>query len=115
VSEQFVSERNIRFLLYEVFDASSLIKYPRYAEHSREIFDMVFETALKLGRDLFKPSFREMDKNQPEFIDGCVKVHPKVREIMRICGEGGWISATAPMELGGQQLPSLVGFVPMFI
>jgi len=115
VSEQFVSERNIRFLLYEVFDASSLIKYPRYAEHSREIFDMVFETALKLGRDLFKPSFREMDKNQPEFIDGCVKVHPKVREIMRICGEGGWISATAPMELGGQQLPSIVGFVPMFI
>lgn len=115
MSEKFVSERNLRFLLYEVFDASSLLEYKRYAEHSREVFDMIFETALKLGRDLFKPTFREMDKNQPEFVEGRVKVHPKVKEIMRICGEGGWISATAPAELGGQQLPSIVGFVPMFI
>ena len=115
MAEKFVSERNIRFLLYEVFDASSLVKYPRYADHSRDIFDMILGTALKLGRDLFKPTLQEMDKNQPEFVDGRVKVHPKVKEIMRICGDGGWISATAPAELGGQQLPSLVGFVPMFI
>jgi alkylation response protein AidB-like acyl-CoA dehydrogenase len=115
VAEKFVGERNLRFLLYEVFDASSLVKYTRYADHSREVFDMILETALKLGRDLFKPSFREMDQNQPEFVDGRVKVHPEVKEIMRICGEGGWISATAPAELGGQQLPSLVGFVPIFI
>ncbi len=115
MAEKFVGERNLRFLLYEVFDASSLIKYPRYAEHSREVFDMIIETALKLGRDLFKPTLREMDKNQPEFVDGRVKVHPKVREIMRICGDGGWISATAPAELGGQQLPSMVGYIPMFI
>ncbi len=56
-----------------------------------------------------------MDKNQPEFVDGRVKVHPKVKEIMQICGAGGWISATAPAELGGQQLPVILGFVPMFI
>ncbi len=115
MAEKFVSERNLSFLLYEVFDASSLIKYPRYAEHSREVFDMIIETALKLGKDHFKPTLREMDKNQPEFVDGHVKVHPKVRDIMRICGEGGWISATAPTELGGQQLPSIVGYIPMFI
>ena len=115
MAERFVGERNLRFLLYEVFDASSLVKYTRYADHSREVFDMILETALKLGKDLFKPAFREMDKNQPEFVDGRVKVHPKVKEIMRICGEGGWISATAPADMGGQQLPSLVGFVPMFI
>ena len=115
MADKFVSERNIRFLLYEVFDASSLLKYPRYTDHSREAFDMILETALKLGRDLFKPTLREMDKNQPEFVDGQVKVHPKVKEIMQICGAGGWISATAPAELGGQQLPVILGFVPMFI
>jgi len=115
LADKFVSERNLRFLLYEVFDASSLLKYPRYADHSREAFDMILETALKLGRDLFKPILQEMDKNQPEFADGRVKVHPKVKEIMQICGSGGWISATAPQELGGQQLPVILGFVPMFI
>ena len=76
---------------------------------------MILETALKLGRDLFRPSFREMDKNQPEFVGGRVKVHPQVKEIMQICGAGGWISATAPQEFGGQQLPAILGFVPMFI
>ena len=115
MAEKFVSDRNIRFLLYEVFDAPSLLEYSRYADHSGEAFDMIVETALKLGRDLFRPSFREMDKNQPEFINGRVKVHPQVKEIMQICGSGGWISATAPLELGGQQLPAILGFVPMFI
>ncbi|MGZ3579682.1 MAG: acyl-CoA dehydrogenase family protein, partial [Syntrophales bacterium] len=115
MADKFVSERNIRFLLYEVFDATSLLKYPRYADHSREAFDMILETALKLGRDLFRPTLREMDTNQPVFVDGRVKVHPQVKEIMQICGAGGWISATAPQELGGQQLPVILGFVPMFI
>jgi len=115
MAEKFVNERNIRFLLYEVFDALSLTKHPRYADHSREVFDMVLDTALKLGRDLFKPALREMDRNQPEFVNGRVKVHPQIKEIMKICGEGGWISATAPAELGGQQLPSLIGYIPMFV
>jgi alkylation response protein AidB-like acyl-CoA dehydrogenase len=115
LAEKFVSERNIKFLLYEVFDVASLLKYPRYADHSRDTFDMILETALKLGKDLFKPTLQEMDKNQPEFVDGRVKVHPKVKEIMQICGAGGWISATAPQELGGQELPVILGFVPMFI
>ncbi|MEN6319477.1 MAG: acyl-CoA dehydrogenase [Syntrophaceae bacterium] len=115
MTEKFVNERNIRFLLYEVFDALSLIKHPRYADHSQEVFDMVLNTALKMGRDLFKPILREMDRNQPEFIDGRVKVHPQIKEIMKICGEGGWISATVPAELGGQQLPSIIGYIPMFV
>jgi butyryl-CoA dehydrogenase len=115
LADKFVSERNIRFLLYEVFDATSLLEYPRYADHSREAFDMILETAMKLGRDLFRPALREMDTNQPVFVDGRVKVHPQVKEIMQICGAGGWISATAPAELGGQQIPVILGFVPMFI
>jgi butyryl-CoA dehydrogenase len=34
---------------------------------------------------------------------------------MRTCGEGGWISALAPYEYGGQQLPLLIGAVTRFI
>jgi hypothetical protein len=35
--EKFVSERNLKFLLYEVFDAESLTRYSYYGEHDREI------------------------------------------------------------------------------
>ncbi|MBI4777285.1 MAG: acyl-CoA dehydrogenase [Deltaproteobacteria bacterium] len=108
MAEKFVSERNLRFLLYEVFDVESLTRYPVYEEHNRDIFGIVLETALKMGRDLFRPCFQEMDRNPPEFVDNEVRVHPMVATILRQLGEGGWISANAPYELGGQQLPHLV-------
>ncbi|MCD6570024.1 MAG: acyl-CoA dehydrogenase [Deltaproteobacteria bacterium] len=115
MAEKFVSERNLRFLLYEVFDITSLLQYPYYAEHTPEVFDMILETALKIGRDMLYPHLEEMDKTPPEFVDGKVKVHPVVRIFMKECGQGGWISAMAPMEIGGQQLPNMIGLVPGFI
>ncbi len=105
MAEKFVSERNLKFLLHEVFDVSQLTQYPYYADHSREVFDMVLETALKMGEDLYKPYFEEMDRLPVELVDGRVKVHPHVRTIMRECGAGGWIGAEFPYEAGGQQLP----------
>ncbi|MBI5585187.1 MAG: acyl-CoA dehydrogenase [Deltaproteobacteria bacterium] len=115
MAEKFVSERNLKFMLYEVFDAETLTQYEYYAEHGREIFDLVLDTALKLGRDILQPLLREMDQNPPQFSDGAVKVHPMVRDWMRTCGEGGWISALAPYDHGGQQLPLLIGAVIRFI
>ena len=62
MAEKFISDRNLKFLLYEMFDVESLLKYPRYTDHSREVFDMVMDTAMKMGKNLFKPIFSEMDK-----------------------------------------------------
>ncbi len=115
MAERFVSERNLKFLLYEVFDLESLTRYPYYQDHSRETFDLVLETALRLARDLLKPVLREMDQDPPGFSGGKVTVHPSVRKIMRECGEGGWIAAHAPYELGGQQLPLLMTSACRFI
>ncbi|OPY89834.1 MAG: Acryloyl-CoA reductase (NADH) [Syntrophaceae bacterium PtaU1.Bin231] len=109
MAEKFISDRNLKFLLYEMFDVESLLRYPRYADHSREVFDMVIETAMKMAKELFKPILQEMDRNQPEYVDGTVKVHPQVRAIMRECGAGGWIGATLDTEYGGQQLPKMIG------
>jgi butyryl-CoA dehydrogenase len=115
LAEKFVSERNLKFLLYEVFDASSLTQYPYYAEHSREMFDMLLDTAMRIGKDLLYPCLGEMDKTPPELVGDYVKVHPIIRTFMRECGEGGWISATAPMECGGQQLPHIINLIPNYI
>lgn len=102
-------------MLYEVFDATSLLQYPRYMDHSRETFDMILDTAMKIGTNLLKPVLGDMDKCPPEFVGGKVKVHPIVRSLMKEYGEGGWISATAPVEIGGQQLPNIVNLIPNFI
>lgn len=83
MADKFIDDRNLKLLLYEMFDVESLLKYPRYADHSREVFDMVMDTAMKMGKDLFRPIFSEMDKNPPEYVKGQVKVHPAVKNIMR--------------------------------
>lgn len=115
MAERFVSERNLRFLLFEVFDAESLTKYPPYQEHNREIFEMVLKAGMKIGKDLFFPNSSAMDKNPPELVNNVVKVHPVVKEIMKECGQGGWIAASAPFDFGGQQLPMMISAVFRFI
>ena len=65
MAEKFVSEKNLKFMLYDVFDAASLVQYPYYSEHSREMFDMILETAIRIGRDMLLPCSEEMDKTPP--------------------------------------------------
>jgi len=115
VATRFVSERNIKFLLYEVFDVESFTKYEYYSEHNRKMFDMVLKAAIKLGQDLLFPIFEEMDRNQPELVNGQVKVHPSVKTIMQEFGEGGWISSRVPFDQDGEQLPSMVADICEFI
>ena len=115
MATKFVSERNIKFLLYEVFDVESLTKYEYYSEHNRKMFDMVLKAAVKLGKDLLFPIFEEMDRNQPELVNGEVKVHPSVKTIMKEFGEGGWISSRVPFDQDGEQLPSMVADICEFI
>ena len=111
----YLSPRNLRFLLHEVFHVGDLCQYPYYADHNGETFDMVLDAAKQLADKLLLPLFREMDRQPPEYIDGRITVHPQVRTLMRAYGEGGWIPASFAYAEGGQQLPvtiaNLVGFI----
>jgi butyryl-CoA dehydrogenase len=108
MAEKFVSERNVKFMLYEMLDTEGLTKHPYFQDHGREIFDMVLDTGMKMARDLLHPAFVEMDRDQPEFENGEIRVHPMVRTMMKECGAGGWIGAHAPYEMGGQQIPNSI-------
>ncbi|UCE54182.1 MAG: acyl-CoA dehydrogenase [Desulfobacterales bacterium] len=115
MATKFISERNIKFLLYEVFDMESLTQYKYYREHNRKTFDMVLKAAIKLAKDLLWPVFEEMDRNQPQLVNGEVKVHPSVRKMMKEFGAGGWITSRVPFDLDGEQLPHLMADVCDFI
>jgi alkylation response protein AidB-like acyl-CoA dehydrogenase len=108
MAEKFISLRNLQFLLYEQLDAAGLTKYPWFSDHGRETFDMVLETAMRMGKGMLFSTLAEMDRKPPEFRDGKVSVHPIAAVVMKACGEGGWIGAQAPYERGGQQLPNTV-------
>ncbi|MEW6078551.1 MAG: acyl-CoA dehydrogenase [Thermodesulfobacteriota bacterium] len=108
MGDKFCSKRNLKFLLYEVFDAVALTRYPYYSAHTRQVFDMIVDAALALARDLYYPVLTEMDRRQPELVDGRVHVHPAVKKILAASGEGGWISAGFPVEHGGDQVPMML-------
>ncbi len=108
MADKFISMRNLQFLLYEHLDIVALTKYPYFADHGRETFDMVLETGMRMGKGILFPALAEMDKKPPEFREGKVFVHPVAATVMKACGEGGWIGAQAPYDLGGQQIPNTV-------
>ena len=115
MATKFVSERNLKFLLYEVFDLGALTEYEYYSEHARKGFDLVLKAAVKLAKDLLYPIFEEMDRSQPELVGGELKVHPDVRKIMREFGQGGWITSTVSFDHDGEQLPHLLAEACSFI
>jgi len=108
MAARFFSERNLDFLLYETLDVLSLTQFPYFAEHNRKTFGMILKAAGKLSRELLFPIFGDMDRNPPELVNGEVKVHPAVKKNTAEFAKGGWLSATFPVELDGDQLPVTV-------
>ena len=105
---KFISMRNLKFLMYEVYDVVALTKTEYYRQHNQKAFDMVLDAAMKLAQKLLYPLFEEMDRKAPYLEDGKVRVHPQVRDIMKEFGEGGWIGASFPEAWDGEQLPGLL-------
>jgi len=115
MAEKYFSERNLKFLLYEVLDVGRLLPHAFFADHNRESFDLILDTAAKVARDRLYPIFRDMDREPPRLVDGQVKVHPNVGALMQEWGEGGWIGAAFPYETNGQQLPATLSMASNFI
>ena len=115
MAEKFMSMRNLKFLLYEVFDAVSLTRHPYYEEYDRKMLDMVLQAARELAEGILWPHFQEMDREAPVLEGDTVRVHPSVKKLMSAFGDGGWISMTVPEDLDGQQLPQMIADTCQFI
>jgi butyryl-CoA dehydrogenase len=101
----FYSKENLKFTLNDVLNVKQLCEKPYFSSHTAESFDMIIEAADALSTNHLRPILIEMDRNPPHIENGRIKVHPKMRALMLMFGEGGWISMSAPFEHGGQQVP----------
>lgn len=111
----YYSKRDIRFQLFELLDAESLLKYPYFQDHNRDSFDMVLEAADSIAEKMLFPLLTEMDRNEPQLVDGKIRVHEGMKAIVKKFGEDGWISAPFKYEYGGQQMPATVLNAATFI
>lgn len=111
----FFSKRDLQFNLYQLLDVEQLVQYPYFQDHNRESFDMVLDAAEQIADKMLRPLLTEMDRNEPQLVDGKIRVHEGMKAITRRFGEDGWINATFRYEEGGQQLPATVHNAAAFI
>ncbi len=103
-----INRRDLDFQLFEVLEAEALTQRPRYAEHSRETFAAVLDTAAAIAEEKFAPHNRKADEHEPTFDGQRVSMIPEVTEALKAFCEAGFIAAAHDFERGGMQLPVLL-------
>ncbi len=100
-----VDDRDVDFLIDEVFDLAALTRLPYFADHDRDTFGLFVDSVRRVARAQPWPSYRAMDLEPPRLIDGHIVVHPRMRELWSQLVGLGVIAAPRAAEVGGQQLP----------
>ena len=96
------------FLLYEWLGADSLNERQRFADHSRETFDAVFDTCERISREKYAPFNRTVDVQEPVF-DGEKVILPQATyDAQKAYAASGMLSAAQDYDMGGMQLPYTV-------
>ncbi len=106
-----LSERDLDFMLYELFDAESLTQRERYSDHNRETFTAAINTSRAVAEKYFLPIRQKVDTNEPTFDGDKVTMIPEIKVALDAVIEAGLAAPAADYELGGMQLPPLVAAV----
>ena len=100
-----VDDRDVDFLLDDVFDLAALTKLAFFSDHDRETFGAFIASARRVARSHFYPAYRPMDAEPPHLLDGRIHVHPRMKELWAQLRALDLIAAPRRAEVGGQQLP----------
>lgn len=108
MAQQYISVHNLKFLLHEVHNLSSLFQYPYFAAHDTDSANMIIDATKQLADTHLFPFFTDMDRNAPQLVNGQTMVHPQVENIIKAMHESGMMTASLTAEYGGMQLPHMV-------
>lgn len=115
LGDKFYNREHLNFILFDVLKADNITQYEYYLDHDKDTLEMYLDATDQFAKEYLFPYLVEMDRKQPELIDGRIHVHPIHKDIMRISGENGWISILASKEVGGLQMPSVFSTAASFI
>ncbi len=108
MSAPMLNERDIEFMLYELFNSESLNQRERYQDHDRHTFNEVINTAKAIAVKHFLPIRQKLDTEQPTFDGKNVHTLPEQKPAIDAVIESGLASATADYKYHGMQLPPIV-------
>ncbi|WP_285032520.1 acyl-CoA dehydrogenase [Mycolicibacterium sp. lyk4-40-TYG-92] len=105
----FMSRRDLDFLLYEWLDVVELTKHEHFAEHSRDTFDAVLDLSADIATKRFAPHNKKADHNPP-FVDdsGKVVLIDEIKQALDDFNAAGLMASSFDERVGGMQLPNVV-------
>lgn len=103
-----VNRRDLDFLMYETFGLDALLNSPRYSDYDRESIAAILDLSQSIAEDKYHPVAAKLDANEPEYVDGKVKIIPEVRDAIDAFREAGLATTGYDAELGGMQVPTMV-------
>ena len=103
-----LNDRDIEFQLYEALDTESLLTRPRYADHSREVFNATLNTAKSVAERYFANHAAKADTQEPTFDGESVHLIPETKAAWDAFVEAGFLAAHEDYEEGGAQLPEVI-------
>jgi alkylation response protein AidB-like acyl-CoA dehydrogenase len=111
---EFLSRRDVDFLLYEWLDVVALTKRDHFAEHSRDTFDAVLDLSSDIATKCFAPHNKKGDQSQPSVgPDGKVVLIHEIKNALDTFSEAGLMAGPFDEAVGGMQLPTVVAQASM--
>ncbi len=107
-ADTLINDYELPFQLYDVLEVQNLTDHPKFAEHNRETFDAVLDTAKKIATDLFLPHNHLADKDEPQFDGKTVSMIDEVKVAFDAFRDSGFIAGRYSFDDGGMQLPETV-------
>ena len=87
---EFLSRRDVDFLLYEWLDVVQLTKRDHFAEHSRDTFDAVIDLSADIATKCFAPHNKKGDQREPAVgPDGKVVLIDEIKDALDTFSEAG--------------------------
>jgi butyryl-CoA dehydrogenase len=108
MSTPLLNERELSFQLYELLDTEALLARPRYADHSRAVFDATLATARTIAQKYFANHYARGDAHEPTFDGKSVQLIPETKAAWDALAGAGFLAAHYDVEEGGLQLPEII-------
>ena len=100
--------KDMRFVMNELADLTSIAALPGYEDASPELAHAVLEEAARFNQEVLAPLNVIGDQQPSTWKDGVVTTTPGFKEAFRKFSEAGWQGVVHPQAFGGQGLPKLV-------
>ncbi|UWX53919.1 acyl-CoA dehydrogenase family protein [Maribacter litopenaei] len=102
------SRENLDFILFDVLSVQTLNSLPFFKEYDTEGLQMILDSATDLADRINPEDIIASDRNEPELVDGKVKVHPSIHNFVKSYAEAGFVGGALSEDLGGFQIPKTI-------